>query len=133
MDIFSLNKVNKLIKCLKNILKPLYLSIIVPHGPFNIDFSQNGVSLLLSSRKSVSILDWKTKDLKAEVELDKNERIYDCKFINGDRLFSLSQRERLMIYDNQGLEIQSLDSFPNPRFLEDLPYHFLLACSLKNK
>lgn len=107
--------------------------LTLPHGPFNIDFSQNGVSLLLSSRKGTTLLDWKAKDIKAEVDLEKNERIYDCKFINGDRLFALSQRERLMIYDNQGLEIHSLDSFPSPRYLEDLPYHFLLACSLKNK
>lgn len=105
----------------------------LPHGPFSIDFSSNGLSLLLSSRKAVSVLDWKNKDITAEVELEKDEKIFESKFINGDRMFALSQRERLMIYDNQGIEIHSLDAFAHPRFLQDLPYHFLLACSLKNK
>lgn len=102
-------------------------------GPFHVDFSENGNSLLLSGRKSASIIEWKSKDMKSELELEDTDKITDAKFINGDRMYALSQRERLMIYDNQGLELHSLDAFPSPRYLENLPYHFLLVCSLKNK
>jgi U3 small nucleolar RNA-associated protein 7 len=108
-------------------------SLTLPNGPFKIDFSSNSNSLLLCSRLSSSIIDWKKKDLKCQNEYDKHENIFDCKFINGDRLFALSQKERLFIYDNQGIEIHSLDTFPSPRYLENLPYHFLLVVSMKNK
>ena len=107
----------------------------LPKGPFNIDFSNNGTSLLLCSRVCSSLIDWKEKDNISTVDLsdNKSERIIKGKFINGDRMFALSQREKLYIYDREGLEIHSLDRFSNPRYLENLPYHFLLVCSLKNK
>jgi len=107
--------------------------LTLPKGPFKIDFSSNGKSLLLGGRNSSAILDWKTKDLKCDLSLGDEEKIKDLKFINNDNMFAVSQEENLCIYDTQGIEIHSLSQFSKPKFLENLQYNYLLSWSTKNK
>jgi U3 small nucleolar RNA-associated protein 7 len=105
----------------------------LPKGPFQVDFSTTGKDLLLMNRNSASVLDWKSKDPFSEVNLDEEEKIFNGCFINNNNMFCLSQTETLNFYDKQGIEIHSLSQFSKPKFLQNLPYHYLLAWSTKNK
>lgn len=117
---------------LPNYNKNCIFDLTLPKGPFHIDFSSNGQKMLLHGRESSAIMSWKTKDLLCEVSLPE-ERIHSGKFINNDNMFALSQEESLNIYDLQGIEIHNLQQHSKPRFLENLPYHFLIVWSTKNK
>ncbi len=107
--------------------------LALPHGPFKVKFSNNGRRLLLAGRSSAAVLNWKNKEMQCEINLDKQEKIKDITFINNDNMIALSQEESLGIFDNQGLEIHNLTKYYKPRFLQDLPYHYLLVSSTKNK
>lgn len=109
-------------------------SLKLPKGPFNVEYSSNGRKLLLSGRNCATIMDWKSKDIISELILDQeNDRIKDAKFINNDNMYALSQNESLCIYDAQGIEIHNLNQYYKPKFLENLPYHYILVSSTKNK
>jgi len=94
-------------------------------GSYFLDFSKDGQEMLLvSDHGHVSMLDWKKKALKTELHL--NEPINDCKFIH-QGFFALAQKKNVYIYENQGLEVHQLDNIQEPKHLEFLPYHYLMA------
>jgi U3 small nucleolar RNA-associated protein 7 len=100
-------------------------------GPYNIDFSLNGSSLLLAGEKGhVSMIEWRDKNLVCEMNL--SDKISSVKFLHNDTMFALGQKKRVYIYDKQGIELHSLDYLANPKFLDFLPHHFLLVSALKN-
>ena len=101
------------------------------NGPFNIDYTANGKYLLLGGEKgNISMLDWKEKNLILDFNIES--KISSIKFLHNDSMFAVGQSDHLYIYDNQGIELHSLDYIPSPLFLEFLPYHFLLVSALKN-
>ena len=101
------------------------------YGPFNIDFTKNGKYLLMGGEKgNISMIDWKEKNLILDFNVET--KINSIKFLQNDSMFAVGQNDHLYIYDNQGIELHSLDYIPSPLFLEFLPYHFLLVSALKN-
>ena len=104
----------------------------LPKGPFLIDFSLNGNKLLISGRSSAAVLNWKTKTSLCQVDLEEKQKISSVKFMNND-MFAMSLENELCIYDNQGIELHNLNQFSKPKFIEHLPYHYLLTWSTKNK
>eukprot|EP00340_Litonotus_pictus_P008933 CAMPEP_0170516358 /NCGR_PEP_ID=MMETSP0209-20121228/2588_1 /TAXON_ID=665100 ORGANISM="Litonotus pictus, Strain P1" /NCGR_SAMPLE_ID=MMETSP0209 /ASSEMBLY_ACC=CAM_ASM_000301 /LENGTH=510 /DNA_ID=CAMNT_0010801205 /DNA_START=14 /DNA_END=1546 /DNA_ORIENTATION=- len=128
------NKLNQ--EAIKDLL-PNYnaeniFSLTLPKGPFKLDYSANGKKMLLSGRNSSAVMNWKSKEMISEVVLGDEDKIRGAKFINNDNMFALSQNENLCIYDTQGIEIHSLSQHSNPMFMENLPFHYLLAWSTKN-
>jgi U3 small nucleolar RNA-associated protein 7 len=101
-------------------------------GPYSIDFSKNGTHLLLAGEKGhIAMMDWREKNLECEIQV--SEKIRTACFLNNDTMFAVAQRKKLYIYDRQGIELHNLDYHNYPKYLEYLPYHFLLVSGLKNK
>ena len=71
------------------------------------------------------MLDWKKKELVLETNF--KERVRDLKFLHNMSMFALAQKKYVFIYDNQGIELHKLDHHHEPKFLDYLPYHFLLV------
>ena len=100
--------------------------LTLDHGPYYIDYNRNGKYLLLAGRKGhISMLDWKEKSLITEFSV--NEKIRDVCFLQDQKLFAVAQKKYVYIYDDSGLEIHCLKHHIEPKYLEYLPYHFLLA------
>ena len=63
-------------------------------------------------------------------EFHTEERIYATSFLHDWDMFAAAQSKYLHLYDSQGVELHCLRTCAQPRFLEFLPYHYLLAsCS----
>ena len=120
-----------LIQNLPKYNKDNIFNLDLPYGPYNVDYSLNGSSVLIGGEKGhLSVLQWREKNLVCE--LNVNERINSVKFLHNDTMFAVAQQKRVYIYDKQGLELHALDNLPKPKFLEFLPYHFLLVSALRN-
>lgn len=65
------------------------------------------------------------QDLICEFHVDN--RVYDSTFLHDWDLFAVAQQKYLHIYDSQGTELHCLREIQRPRFLQYLPYHYLLA------
>lgn len=64
-------------------------------------------------------------------EFHTEERIYDSAFLHDWDMFATAQTKYLHIYDSQGVELHCLRSIQQPRFLQFLPYHYLLTSCTK--
>ena len=63
-------------------------------------------------------------------EFHTEERIYATTFLHDWDVFASAQSKYLHLYDSQGIELHCLRAASQPRFLEFLPFHYLLAsCS----
>lgn len=101
-------------------------------GPYSIDYSRNGTHLLLAGEKGhIAMMNWREKNLECEIQI--GEKIRAACFMHNETMFAVAQRKKLYIYDRQGIELHNLDYHPYPKFLQYLPYHFLLVSGLKNK
>lgn len=68
------------------------------------------------------------QDLVCEFHTD--ERIFDVTFLHDWDMYAAAQMKYLHIYDSQGTELHCLRDMREPRFLQYLPYHYLLtSCS----
>merc|ERR1711957_269524 len=100
-------------------------------GPYSIDYSKNGTHLLLAGEKGhIAMMDWREKTLECEIQV--NEKVRAACFLQNDQMFAVAQRKSMYIYDRQGIELHNLDYHNYPKYLEYLPYHFLLVSGLKN-
>ncbi|KAI9804730.1 MAG: hypothetical protein M1825_001098 [Sarcosagium campestre] len=95
-------------------------------GPYNIDYTRNGRSLLLAGRKGhVATMDWRGGKLGCELQL--GETIHDARWLHNDQYFAVAQKKYVYIYDHAGVELHCLEKHTGVTQLEFLPYHFLLA------
>lgn len=60
-------------------------------------------------------------------EFHAEDRVYDCTFLHDWDMFAAAQNKYLHIYDSQGTELHCMRTIRKPRFLEFLPYHYLLV------
>lgn len=96
------------------------------HGPYHVDYTRNGRYLLMGGKKGhIAMMDWKEKSLITEFSV--HEKIRDVKFLQNEKLFAIAQQKYTYIYDDQGIEIHCLKHHIEPKFLEYLPYHFILV------
>ena len=95
-------------------------------GPYSADYTRNGRGLLLAGQKGhVATMDWRSGELRCEIQLQ--ETIRDAKWLYNDQYFAVAQKKYVYIYDHAGVELHCLDKHIEAKFLEFLPYHFLLA------
>ena len=82
--------------------------------------------MLLGGRKGhIALLDWKRKDLVNEFQA--KQMVRDVKFLNTGDMYAVAQKKYLHIYDSNGIELHCLRDHQEPKILEYLPYHYLLA------
>lgn len=100
-------------------------SLELAFGRYVMDFSKEGNRLAMASdRGHVSVLQWKRKELISEFHV--KEAVRDVKFMQGD-FVALAQSSVVHIYDRAGLEVHRVESLREPKALEFLPHHYLLA------
>ena len=101
-------------------------SLKLEKGPYIVDYSRNGRSLLLAGRRGhVAALEWETGKLRCELDLEETVRA--AKWLQGENFFAIAQRRFTYIYDAQGTELHRLEKHVEVEHLEYLSYHFLLV------
>ncbi|KAG9958100.1 BING4CT-domain-containing protein, partial [Aureobasidium melanogenum] len=95
-------------------------------GPYNVDYTRNGVHMLLAGRKGhVATMDWRKGKLGCELQL--GETVRDAKWLHNNQFFAVAQKKYVYVYDHQGVEIQTLQDHIDVTHMEFLPFHFLLT------
>lgn len=98
-------------------------------GPYRADYTRNGKNLLLAGRKGhVATMDWRAGKLGCELQL--GETIRDAKWLHNNQFFAVAQKKNVYIYDHAGVELHCLNKHVEAKYLEFLPYHFLLASAV---
>lgn len=106
--------------------KAKIITLTLDKGPYQVNYTLNGNHLGICGRRGhVAILDWKNQRLINE--MDVGENTYGMHFFHTFRMYAVAQEKMLHIYDHKGTNIHSLHDILAPRYLEFLPYHFLLA------
>ncbi|EGC32553.1 hypothetical protein DICPUDRAFT_81631 [Dictyostelium purpureum] len=102
-----------------------------PNGPYNFEYSKNGRYLLLAgARGHYSIVDWQRGKKLTERHL--GGAIRDACFLHNETMFALAQKKYTYIYNQDGVELHWLKDHYDPKFIDFLPYHYLLV-SATNK
>ena len=97
----------------------------LPFGEYRVEYSNEGRHLLLTGSKGhVALLDWKLKQLLYEGQL--KDVVKAAKFMH-ERFYAVAQSSNVFIYNFEGMEVHDLVNLQGPRFLEYLPWHFLLV------
>lgn len=100
-------------------------------GPYRADYTRNGKNLLLAGRKGhVATMDWRAGKLGCELQL--GETIRDAKWLHNNQFFAVAQKKNVYIYDHAGVELHCLNKHVEAKYLEFLPYHFLLASAVSS-
>ena len=96
-------------------------------GPYSCDYTNNGRGLLLAGRKGhvAAIPDWRAGTLGCELQLA--ETVRDARWLHNDQYFAVAQKKYVYIYDHAGVELHCLRQHIEPRAMEFLRWHFLLA------
>ncbi|KAK5584023.1 hypothetical protein RB653_005630 [Dictyostelium firmibasis] len=102
-----------------------------PNGPYKFQYSKNGRYLLLAGASGhFSMIDWQRG--KKFTERHLGSPIRDAVFLQNETMFALAQKKYTYIYNQDGVEMHWLKDHYDPKFLDYLPYHFLLV-SATNK
>lgn len=98
-------------------------------GPYHTAYTRNGQYFAIGGKKGhVAIID--SHHNKLITEFQTRELIRDIVFLQDFSLLAVAQKKKIYVYDNQGLEIHCLKYQNLHKYLEYLPYHFLLvSCS----
>ncbi|KAN0030591.1 hypothetical protein ACTA71_009231 [Dictyostelium dimigraforme] len=97
-----------------------------PNGPYKIQYSKNGRYLLLAGSKGhFSMIDWQRG--KKFTERHLASPIRDAVFLQNESMFALAQKKYTYIYNQDGVEMHWLKDHYDPKFIDYLPYHFLLV------
>lgn len=95
-------------------------------GPYSLSFTRSGRFAALGGRKGhLALLDWQR--LKTVCEVQVKETVRAVEFLHNEQFFAAAQRKYAYIYDKRGLEVHCLKAHTQPRALQFLPHHFLLA------
>lgn len=95
-------------------------------GPYACAFSRAGKHVVLGgARGHLAVLEWQRAHLTCELQV--REPVRDVCFLHSEQYFAAAQRKHAYIYDKRGVELHRLDAHPEPRALQFLPHHFLLA------
>lgn len=98
-------------------------------GPYRADYTRNGKNLLLAGRKGhLATMEWQSGKLGCELQL--RETIRDAKWLHNNQFFAVAQKKNVYIYDHAGVELHCLNKHVEAKYLEFLPYHFLLASAV---
>lgn len=106
-------------------------NIPLENGPYKCTYTLNGSHMLVSNSDGyLSAFNTQNFGLCFETNLD--DRIYDTKWLHNELYCAVAQEDCLFVYDNTGKELHTVREMRNPRHLEFLPYHFLLAGTSTN-
>jgi U3 small nucleolar RNA-associated protein 7 len=95
-------------------------------GPYACAFSRAGRHVVLGgARGHLAIVEWQKCHLTCELQV--REPVRDVCFLHSEQYFAAAQAKRAYIYDKRGVELHRLDAHAEPRALQFLPFHFLLA------
>ena len=95
-------------------------------GPYNMNYSRNGRSMLFCGQKGhVAMMN--LAKMTVGMELQLQEACYDVHFLHNEKLFACAQNKYTYIYDEKGMEIHCLKGHERPYKLGFLPYHMLLT------
>ena len=95
-------------------------------GPYHVNYSRNGRSLLFGGRRGhVASIDSIRTTVGMELQLQ--EDVYDICYLHNETMFAVAQKKYTYIYDQNGVEIHCLRKHERPYKLDYLPYHFLLT------
>jgi U3 small nucleolar RNA-associated protein 7 len=95
-------------------------------GPYSCAFSRAGRHIVLGgSRGHLAVVEWQKPHLTCELQV--KETVRDVCFLHSEHYFAAAQHKRAYIYDKRGIELHRLDAHTEPRALQFLPFHFLLA------
>lgn len=99
---------------------------LAEYGPYSLNYARNGRNMLLAGSKGhVALIDCHTMRLRTELFL--GESVHAATFLHNESMFAVAQRKYAFIYDSKGTEIHCMRGHMEPRALDFLPYHFLLA------
>ena len=95
-------------------------------GPYMMNYSRNGRSMLLCGEKGhVASID--LSKMRIGMEMQLQEAVYDVRYLHNEQLFACAQNKYTYIYDDKGMEIHCLKGHERPYRLDFLPYHLLLT------
>lgn len=95
-------------------------------GPYKCSYSRNGKYLLATGEKGhISLIDVQNYDTLCELEVEETVRCNTV--LHNYKLFAVSQKKYMYIYDNTGMEINCIKDILYTYQMQFLPYHFLLA------
>jgi U3 small nucleolar RNA-associated protein 7 len=95
-------------------------------GPYKVAYSRAGRHLAIGGRSGhIAVIDW--LNMAPALEFDTDDAVHDVTFLHDHTLIAAAQSKAVHIYDPTGAEVHVLRGHAEPRALEFLPYHFLLA------
>ncbi|KAI5148873.1 U3 small nucleolar RNA-associated protein 7 [Enteropsectra breve] len=106
-------------------------NLVLENGPFCATHTVNGSNMLFYN-SSGYIASYSTQSLKPGCELSLQEPIYSAKWLHNEKYFATAQREGVFVYDFNGSELHAVRQITEPKHLEFLPHHFLLATAGEN-
>lgn len=108
-------------------------SLELDKGPYVLDYTRNGRFLLAGGEGGqFSSFDWQAGRLSCEIDLcatGEQEKIHDICYLQNETILAVAQTNYVYIYDGRGIELHRLKKHANVKFIDYLPYHFLL-CSV---